>query len=661
MANEAGKNERRIPLPHWEGVNAIVSKALAKKSEFRHAENVRSVAVGTVEKRKGQVIVGRSVAGSRFVATENYGLFFKNSATAGTKGLYRISASSEPITTFSINVWDDLNVIVNMTADHSASAAIVPTLEVFAREYITVGEGTFGGSMDATHMYLDNLGEPANIYHLNPSDIWTKLSDTEAQSIPGAKFSTAIADGNVFMVNGRAVNRYLKDDGSAVIDATQAGNLYNSPKANLVNFYKNRLYLGDFTQNGVRYKTTILRSSYPVGIVALVNGDVTASTTVPVTDTKYFYSNTGMNSYDVYRGGTKITTLTVDTVNETNVIVSGSTSLLSSDEVWVAGTFNGDKQYRWVNNATAFGSNAKQYDTFKLAGGNETELTLLENIGNVMMIGSRNNIATWNDAVLEQFDLGIGIVSKRGYVKAFGTLYFLDYTGVYATSGSLPSIISSPIQPYIDGATKEAKENSCAGKKGRSVFFTLGTVTLYNADGSVKRILQDTVIEYNLLQQNWYVHTNVKATEFETYIDELDSDRLVFTSSDPLKQVKALLEGQTDDGVKIFMQAETHPFGLSKEIEDVANPMGVVVELERGTLVQAFVCLDDSGQFYPIEGTAAKGITSLKITAQDPVKNRGQAPVCREIALSFRESSAQTPKLGAAAILYTPAGASEAT
>lgn len=657
MANEAGKNERRIPLPHWEGINAVVSKALAKKSEFRHAENIRSVSVGTVEKRKGQGIIGRSTSGSRFVADANYHLFFKNSATPGTRGLFRISASSEPISTFSINVWDDLNTIENVNP-----GAGEPILEVFVREYVVVSEGTFGGTSDSTHFYMDNIGLPANIYHLNLNDVWTKLADTEANNIPGAKFSSAIADGNVFLVNGRARNRYIKDDGQTVIDSSQAGHLYNSPTANLVNYYKNRLYLGDFTQTGVRYKTTILRSSYPVGIVSLVNGDVTAQTNIPLTDTKYIYADSGMNTYDVYRGSTKITTFTVSTVNETSVDVSsGAVSLLSSDEVWVAGTYTGEKQFRWVNNATAFGSNAKQYDTFKLAGGNETELTMLENIGNVMMIGSRNNLATWNDYTFEQFDLGIGVVSKRGYVKAYGTMYFLDYTGIYATSGALPSIISSPIQPYIDGATKEAKENSCAGKKGRSVFFTLGTVTLYNADGSVKRVLQDTVVEYNLLQQNWYVHTNVKASEFETYIDELDSDRLVFTSTDPLHQVKSFLEGQTDDTVHIFMQAETHPLGLSKEIEDVANPMGVVVEAERGALMQVYVCLDDSGQFYQIDGLAGKGITNLKITAPDPTKAQGMPPVAREIALSFRESSQQTPKLGAAAILFTPAGVSEAT
>lgn len=657
MANESGKNQRRIDIHYWDGVNAVVSRAIARKQEFRHLENARTDTIGTIEKRPGQVVVGTGTKSPRFVANGNFGLIFKNRTSTATKGLYRISYSSEPITTFSISISDKLTVTASVTVSVGGGPASQTIYPLFVTDNLTLTEPSFVGTNDTKFKYIDNLDYTANIYELGADNVWDKLSDTDASNIPAADFSSVIADDNMYLVNGRAYNRYVKDD-NTTIDSTTAGNLFGSPRARLVNFYKNRIYLANFVRNGVHYKTSVLRSSYPLGIIALVNGDVTSSTTVTVTDTKYFYIDSGMNSYEVYRGGSLIATLTVTAIQENSVTVSAATTLLSSDEIWIAGTFNGAPQHRWANNSTAFGADVKQYDTFKLSGGNDDEITLMDNIGNVELIGSRRNLATWNDYTLEQIDLGLGCVSPRGYVKAYGTLYFLDYTGVYATSGGVPSIVSSPIQPYIDGATKAGKEKSTAGKKGRSVFFTLGTVTLYNVDGSVRRTLIDTCVEYNILQQNWYIHTNVKATEFETFIDTLDADRLVFTDNGDGGFVKSFLEGTTDDGKEIFFQAETQPLPLADNLEELGNPTGVVVDGLRGNSTTCYVSFDDDGIFYQVEGKVSKdGPTVFKLTSIDPAQLRGRPPVCSEIALSFRDSSKQICKLGSVAVLYLPSTA----
>jgi len=113
-------------------------------------------------------------------------------------------------------------------------------------------------------------GTNAIIYYLSNSDKWTPLTGDGA-NIDGGVFDYAYAESSVFLVNQNDDNRYIQSDGTTVVtSASPTGHLYNSPKAAKINFYKNRLYLADFIRNGVRYKNTILRSSYPLGLVCLL-------------------------------------------------------------------------------------------------------------------------------------------------------------------------------------------------------------------------------------------------------------------------------------------------------------------------------------------------------------------------------------------------------
>lgn len=376
---------------------------------------------------------------------------------------------------------------------------------------------------------------------------WIKLNNPLAQNLSLAICDFTNADGDLIIVNGVDNNRMITSrifGGTAtMVDSVTVGSLYNSPKANKVSFYKSRIYLADyFTDAGDELKTTVLRSSYPMGIISLLNGDVTAAVggvwTLPVTENKYFYTASGMNIYEIYRGNQKVATVTIASVTEAaitatsaNVVfASGFSSFLSSDEIWINGTFTGEKQYRWISNAGSTGRDVKQYDTFKLAGGDEDGITMLEPIGNILMIANKGAMMSWNDFNLENFDLGIGCVSKNGYIKVKGSLYFLHYSGIYSTSGSMPQLLSRKVERYIKGATKGGLEASAAGYKGLSVFFTIGDSTLYNNDGSVWKTLPDVCLEFNVADQNWYVHTNVISTQFETFVDVTGAERLAMCS-----------------------------------------------------------------------------------------------------------------------------------
>lgn len=585
---------RRFALVYFEGVNALVGSNLAKKTELSHAENARSVTIGLVEKRGGTTLVGSGIT-----ATANYGLFYFSSSLGSSKYLYRISTVS--------------------------------------------GVNT--------------------IYHLNSSSVWTALTG-EGTGITSGYFQGAIADGKLFLVNYNDENRYIDTDGSTVVDSsTASGHLFNSPKANCIAFYKNQIYLADYLVGSTRFKTSILKSSLPLGIAALVSGDPDSPyTTITLSDLKYISTTAGANTYDIYRGNSKVAVFTVTEINVENVVGTiafegAYTSVLSSDEFWITDTYNSTKRFRWVNNPSETGSDVKEYDTMRLSGGDESPITMMAPIGNVLMIANNSNLSIWNNSVLQSFDLGIGCVSRRGFTKTLGGLYFLHYNGIYQTDGTTPRLISSKVERYIQGATQAGKEACTAGAKGRSVFFHIGTVTLTRIDGSTEKTLSNVVLEFNITQEDWYVHTGIAAENFQTFVDSTDTDKLVFTSTSTAYPIMEFLSSaDTDNGTEIIWRIDSQRITLSNEFEKFVQPLEVITDIARGSGVQVFVSLDE-GPWYQIEGEAVKGCSILKIT---PPRNDGTAPVrCRQIKVSFRHALKQRVILTSAFITFNPTAEEE--
>jgi hypothetical protein len=645
MAKTAGtNNESRIPIQYFDGVNAAVQPSLGKITELSHAENARAPLIGVLEKRQGQAKVGTTVSGGVFYAEHNYGLGKMRLTDTNYQGVFRIS-SSKP-SSLTISVFE--NIFVS-----DVSFGGQNTLKIMAIEDIFVSEPNFFVRKDGDTLNLDGTTiSLASIYSLTSGDVWASLTDSSAQNILGDKFDFTHVSGYLVLVNGLDYNRTISADGVTVTDSTEPGNLYNSPRAKKTAYYKSRLYLANFINNGIKYGTSVLRSSYPLGIVALVNGDVTSSATIEVTDTNYFYTQTGMNQYEIHRGGTKIgSDITVTSINETSIVVSAPVTLLSSDEIWVAGTYSGEKQYRWINNPSSTGRDVKQYDSFKLSGGEESEITLLNTIGNILLIGNADTLMTWNDYTLQNLDLGIGCVSQNGSVKLLGTMYFIHYSGVYSTTGAAPTLMSRKVERYIRGATKEGLENAAAGFKGTSVFFSIGDVTLYNSDGSFWKILKDTCLEFSVVDQKWYVHTNVPAEQFLSFINTSGAEQLLFEHAKGEKSIKEFLVGTSDDGEEIFFRADSNEIQFMKEFEYSVNPKSIVTDLHRGALMTTMVSLDGD-DFYQIEGTNKKGIATLKITPRD--KSKMEPVACKKLQISFRESSKQLCRIAKAAVIYTP-------
>jgi len=595
MANPKSQMTR-LEIPYFNGINCLVANNLTKKTELFYAENVRSETIGTFEKRKGFIRLGNSIT-----SVGNYGMFdFKNS-TATSTGFYRIC----------------------------------------------------------------KVGSTTSVYHLNTSAAWTALAGagtslTAPTSTTSPLFyDMAQAEGCCFLVNSAMPNRYISADGTTVVtSATSTGHLYNSPNANKINYYKDRLYVGDYTAT-TRHKTGIMMSSVPLGLISLVDGDslaVANGDVINVTDTKYIQA---VDSLDVYRGNLKIADLTTSSKTENSITINavtmaGSyTDFNSSDEIWVDGTFTGTKIFRWAGNP-ASGTDEKRYDTFKLSGSQSDRIKMMTNIGDVMILSNNSNMNFWNDSALKALDVGIGCVSDQGYVKALGKLYFLHYSGIYSIGGAeMPTLISSKIEPYITGASKTVLQSSAAGRKGLSVFWSLSSTTLYYPDGSVKKTLSNVILEYNIRTTDWFVHSGIKATSFATYQSSSNADRLQFESTETGYHVQEFLKGQLDDDSTddraIISRADTGLITLNKSFENIAQIYKVIVECERGSAGQVFISLD-GGNFYELEGMVKKGCNILTVHNKD--RDNTSPPRARMIEISLRDSSKKLCKISRLAIIY---------
>jgi len=634
--------ELRINISSFDGINSTVQPNLAKQTELSHAENVRAPIIGALETRGGQQKVGTKTDGTVFTTSANYGLAAFRNDDGSQQGVVRISETS------TISTATQSSSVLS----HGTGAGF---LYVSIQETLYVTDPAFGRSSEVGIVRLSNATGSAKLYTLGTDNTWSPpaATPTSMLSIIGGQFSFAKTDEGLLMVNGNNANMLFKNDGVNFITASSTDSLYNSPTAKKAAYYKGNMYLANFVRNGVRYKTTVIRSSDAMGLISLVSGDQLAhvsGTALNLTTTKYMYSDTGMNGYDVYRGGVYITSFTVTAINGSSVTIthSGTPDLKTVDEIWITGTYTGAKQYRWVANPTTTGASQQQYDTFKLAGGDNDEITLLEPIGNILMIGNRKNLMTWNNYTLENFDQGVGCVSPTGYTKLLGTLYFTGYDGIFASTGAAPTLVSRKVSRIFAGATRDGLEHAAMGHKGFSVFAAIGDSVLYKQDGSYEKTLHDVVVEYNVTEQNLYIHTNVPASQMESFIDSLGTERLLIAHTGTGCSVKGFLETYADDGEEIFWRIDTSELYFPTQssgwyaLENFAKPVCVIANCPRGTLAKAFVS-PDGEDFFELKGTLMKGVSQIFVNAPE---EQGIEPIeCRKLVVSVRGSTKQPTRI----------------
>jgi hypothetical protein len=374
-----------------------------------------------------------------------------------------------------------------------------------------------------------------------------------------------------------------------------------------------------------------------------------------ITETRHIYAG---DYLQVKSGGSSVGWVQVSSTNakkEGRLRIERPVFAISSgSELWVQmqdddGDFNNNLLFRWPDN-TAMGTDVKEYDTFAITSLQSEEIKIFEPVGDVLVIGSNNHLATWNDYSLQELNYDIGCISDLGYVKKFGSLFFVHYTGIYSFDGSsAPQLISAKIQPFIDGASKSSLETSRMSAKGYSIFTYLGDVTLYKNDGSIDRTLTSVTAEYNILQQNWYIHSGLEVIKFVNYQATTDATKLVFVGTNSGRSVYELFSGTSDFGsTEIPWNMTTSNLTLGSFFENLIYLREIIVEVLAGSGIKAYIALDGE-EFYPIKSDLVKGINILKVTKKADDMSE---PSCNTIKLSLREISKGAVKIGRIAIIY---------
>jgi len=519
---------------------------------------------------------------------------------------------------------------------------IIATSNLMTRHfnaYSGAGKGVFR---------IATVGGTVRIYSLDAAAAWNPVAALASTS---GFFTSSEANGNLIMVNGDVANSYLKSDGVTYVDESSAtGHLYLSPKKPYcVNYYKDRIYMGNYMdQTGaVRFQNAVQMSSLPLGVIGLVDGDhLTGVTTVNVTDTKYVRST---DSLEVRRGGILITTLTVSAKTESTLTVAATgAALMSADELWVPNTYAGERIWRWADNAS--GDPSKTYDAFRVGSDQNDGITAMVNVGDNMVIFTKTSYGVWNNTQLMNGDYGVGCVSRRGWVKVSGAIYFISKNGLFRMNGGAPELVSAPIRRYFWGATKTGLENAVLGVKGESVFAYIGQVTVDNEDGSIEKVIDHCLAEYDLRQENCYVHSLPAALETldNCPLDE-NIDVLLGSADDTNHGVYSVFEGETDLRTEspIYFRADTPWLFPNSYRERFSHPLSVSAHVLRGGPIEVFASLDGE-PFFKLDSELKKGLSTVWFSKE----NRDDPMRCRKLKLSFRSFKDRQVRIGWVAMDY---------
>jgi hypothetical protein len=601
-----------ISIKAFDGLNAYVSPNLAKSGEFSRIENATCDRAGTISTAKGSTRIGDDKS-----IHFDYGLFrFPNEKTTSVTGF--VGATD--------------NCGLYRVADTDTGTSTIYYLS---------------GDMDE---WIPLVGHGAGV-------AW--------QSTP--PICTAVAEGDLYLVGGQQENRYiLGSDGSTVMP-WDYGNLIGAPKANKVAYFGGRIYLADYEleiDGNTEYFHSHVRFSSPLlGVAARVEGDfATGSTTINVTDIKYIYET---DSIEVYRGSTLVTTLTVTGKSSTegtySITVSATDADIKSfDELWIPGTRSLDSKrvFRWAESGIG-NDETKRYDDVELPGviGSNAVNTLCT-VGDYLAIAAKDSFAWWDSYRLIGSGMGVGVCSPNGFISAFGSGYGLDYTGIYQwTPGTVvPKLMSTPVDPYITGATKAGLDSAMSARIGFHLYWYVGDVTLYRDDGSVEKVVADVTLDYDIRMDNWYVHVGKRANFMCMWSEGIRANALAIVADHTAVNHNHVFEafyGDKEDSggdaeSEVFFRADTVPQLIGLSPETVGYPSAVVVECDRGSGGQVFARLDE-GDWYQLKGEFKKGISVIPITS--PIPSEITPPSCSRISLSFRHSNVGGCRLSAVSIV----------
>lgn len=223
----------------------------------------------------------------------------------------------------------------------------------------------------------------------------------------------------------------------------------------------------------------------------------------------------------------------------------------------------------------------------------------------------------------------IGFISNKCITNLDGTIYWMSKVSAYIYSGgSRPDkSFCQPIQDYINRINKLHYDKCSVGNNGKNLLISIPLDTATEPD---------TVLEYDPLNQTWYVWKNLQLLKFITVNNE------IYSGTVDGKIIK--LGGLTDNGTAISWKWVSKPLtsqSMSQKIRLLK--LWINAELSGGTMT-AYINKSDSGDTDWVQVTLDannRAIIPLNVATNAScirVKIQGTGKVSlREIIMRLRE------------------------
>lgn len=246
----------------------------------------------------------------------------------------------------------------------------------------------------------------------------------------------------------------------------------------------------------------------------------------------------------------------------------GDVAIEWNDRIYVSGV-SGEKHRLYYSSTPTAGviswtSGNGYLDIEPEDGGGD--ITALAKVPGYLLIFKERSLKRWNGSSTFPDDLfKVGAASMEAVCLGKGAAYFFsaDGKGIYATAGSYPALISTPVKNLIDAIPSSYYTSVSSHSDGTDVRFSIGDITL---DGLT---YNNVVLKYNIETQTWSAHSYGTEAKVWTTYKTGGATYTIFGDDDG--EIVTLEAGTTDGAVPIEFTYQTHELEFSDTIQEITR------------------------------------------------------------------------------------------
>lgn len=262
--------------------------------------------------------------------------------------------------------------------------------------------------------------------------------------------------------------------------------------------------------------------------------------------------------------------------------------------MWIAGNSTFPDRLYYTDVPTAAASPVVVWDT-NVATGNWIDIspsdgeniTGLKRAKNILLVFKQNHIyqvASVNDTEPDP-KIYVGTYSQESIVSDQDSIYFHHPTGIYKYQGGGVSLISKPVQDWIDGMSVSAYDDVCGWTDDDHVYHSIGDVTV---DGNS---YSNVVLRYTISSKVWTVYTYPTKPLFASNYN--DGTTIYHVVGDDDGNVIKMNTGNDDLGTPIPITVVTRPYTFDGLFSTTKSISSIAAEFSKAEGMKLSYRVDD--------------------------------------------------------------------